>query len=291
MSQVVGTNPSGNSRLSTMSSWVSSTSPCNRRLSRGPPTCDTHLSAALVFSSAFSPRLSAENAPKTARKFQSRVNSNSLSGCFEKPDSQNHSPLKNGLPSINDLLLGVFGKSPASKASAQGVSGQACAASSCWKYHMLDIPMWPVSSMVNAAPASPPTVPWPVQSANSLPRNWRSRPVRTSSAVTALMRPPGASCTTPMTKCPKNKVSVFSLRQTFSLRSSTKCAAGPGLSGERSANSSTISPMCGYLPRMVPPCAHTPISLEPLPPSTNLSCTRATRSDCRAAAMAVPNPA
>ena len=45
-------------------------------------------------------------------------------------------------------------------------------------------------------------------------------------------------------------------------------ALAAGLLLARSANSSTISPRCGYKPRRVPPMAHTWISLDPLPPST-----------------------
>jgi hypothetical protein len=42
----------------------------------------------------------------------------------------------------------------------------------------------------------------------------------------------------------------------------------PGEFLARSANSSTISPMSGYLPRRTRPMAQTRISEEPLPPST-----------------------
>ena len=82
----------------------------------------------------------------------------------------------------------------------------------------------------------------------------------------------------------------FSARDDRLLASSPNSSAVPGEALARSANSSTISPRCGYLPSVVPPIDQTRISLRPLPPSTGRSWISATLQPMRAAEMAAPSP-
>ena len=172
--------------------------------------------------------------------------------------------------------------------SAQGVSGNDCGAASSAHVHMLLIPIRPFGSITVSAPARWPIVAWPVASQKKLPVNTSSRLVFVSRQETDVIRPPSRATAK---ACVFKKRSMFgSARTTASFLSSPNSSAVPGLFLALSANSSTISPMSGYLPRFMSPIAQTRISLEPLPPSTGRSWISATLSPMRAAAIAAPMP-
>ena len=174
------------------------------------------------------------------------------------------------------------------RSSAQGVSGNFRGPVALLQTHMLLMPRRSLSSISYFAPARWARLPCPVQSEKNFPRKRFSRLVEVLREVTEMMRPSLVSAA--YTCSFRKREMFFSFRTCASFWASPNSSYRPGEFFARSANSSTISPMSGYLPRRMSPCDQTRTSELPLPPSTGRFWMSATLRPWRAAEMALPRP-